>query len=54
VSGRVGCIGEYEKNLCRSEPRRLWVVSFDEAPGAYEEYVDRNPQKSVKLGIAFV
>jgi threonine dehydrogenase-like Zn-dependent dehydrogenase len=30
------------------------VVSFDEAPGAYEEYVDRNPQKSVKLGIAFI
>ena len=30
------------------------VVSFDEAPGAYEEYVDRNPQKIVKLGIAFI
>jgi len=30
------------------------VVSFDEAPGAYEEYVDRNPQKSVKLGIALI
>jgi threonine dehydrogenase-like Zn-dependent dehydrogenase len=30
------------------------VVSVDEAPGAYEEYVDRNPQKSVKLGVAFV
>ncbi len=30
------------------------VVSFTEAPRAYEEYVDRNPQKSVKLGIAFV
>jgi len=30
------------------------VVSFEEAPGAYEEYVDRNPQKSVKLGIAFI
>jgi threonine dehydrogenase-like Zn-dependent dehydrogenase len=30
------------------------VVGFDEAPGAYEEYVDRNPQKSVKLGIAFI
>ena len=30
------------------------VVSFDEAPDAYEEYVDRNPQKSVKLGIAFI
>jgi threonine dehydrogenase-like Zn-dependent dehydrogenase len=30
------------------------VVNFDEAPGAYEEYVDRNPQKSVKLGIAFI
>ena len=30
------------------------VVSFDEAPHAYEEYVDRNPQLSVKLGVAFV
>jgi len=30
------------------------VVSFAEAPRAYEEYVDRNPQKSVKLGIALV
>jgi threonine dehydrogenase-like Zn-dependent dehydrogenase len=30
------------------------VVSFDEAPDAYEEYVDRNPQKSIKLGIAFI
>jgi threonine dehydrogenase-like Zn-dependent dehydrogenase len=29
------------------------VVSFAEAPGAYEEYVDRNPHKSIKLGIAF-
>src|ERR687890_166660 len=29
------------------------VVSFEEAPGAYEEYVDRNPQQSVKLGVAF-
>jgi threonine dehydrogenase-like Zn-dependent dehydrogenase len=30
------------------------VVSFDEAPRAYEEYVDRNPQQSVKLGITFI
>jgi threonine dehydrogenase-like Zn-dependent dehydrogenase len=30
------------------------VVSFAEAPRAYEECVDRNPQKSVKLGIALV
>jgi len=30
------------------------VVSFDEAPRAYEEYVDRNPQQSVKLGVAFI
>jgi threonine dehydrogenase-like Zn-dependent dehydrogenase len=30
------------------------VVSFDEAPCAYEEYVDRNPQQSVKLGVAFI
>jgi threonine dehydrogenase-like Zn-dependent dehydrogenase len=29
------------------------VVSFAEAPGAYEEYVDRNPHKSIKLGVAF-
>jgi threonine dehydrogenase-like Zn-dependent dehydrogenase len=29
------------------------VVSFDEAPRAYEEYVDRNPHESIKLGIAF-
>ena len=29
------------------------VVSFDEAPRAYEEYVDRNPQQSVKLGVSF-
>jgi len=29
------------------------VVSFAEAPGAYEEYVDRNPHESIKLGIAF-
>lgn len=30
------------------------VVNFAEAPRAYEEYVDRNPQNSVKLGVAFV
>ncbi|MCD6053667.1 MAG: zinc-binding alcohol dehydrogenase [Rubrobacteraceae bacterium] len=30
------------------------VVRFDEAPYAYEEYVDRNPQQSVKLGFALV
>ncbi len=29
------------------------VVSFDEVPRAYEEYVDRNPQNSIKLGVAF-
>ncbi len=29
------------------------VVSFDEAPRAYEEYVDRNPQYGVKLGVTF-
>jgi hypothetical protein len=28
-------------------------VGFAEAPRAYEEYVDRNPQNSIKLGIAF-
>jgi len=30
------------------------VVSFDDAPRAYEEYVDRNPQLSVKLGVTFI
>jgi threonine dehydrogenase-like Zn-dependent dehydrogenase len=30
------------------------VVSFDEAPRAYEEYVDRNPEQSVKLGVTFI
>jgi threonine dehydrogenase-like Zn-dependent dehydrogenase len=30
------------------------VVRFDEAPYAYEEYVDRNPQQSVKLGFTLV
>jgi threonine dehydrogenase-like Zn-dependent dehydrogenase len=30
------------------------VVTFAEAPRAYEEYVDRNPQQSVKLGVAFI
>jgi threonine dehydrogenase-like Zn-dependent dehydrogenase len=30
------------------------VVGFGEAPRAYEEYVDRNPRSSVKLGVAFV
>jgi threonine dehydrogenase-like Zn-dependent dehydrogenase len=29
------------------------VVRFAEAPSAYEEYVDRNPHESIKLGIAF-
>jgi threonine dehydrogenase-like Zn-dependent dehydrogenase len=29
------------------------VVTFADAPSAYEEYVDRNPQQSIKLGIAF-
>jgi threonine dehydrogenase-like Zn-dependent dehydrogenase len=29
------------------------VVSFEESPRAYEEYVDRNPQQSIKLGITF-
>jgi threonine dehydrogenase-like Zn-dependent dehydrogenase len=29
------------------------VVSFDDAPRAYEEYVDRNPQLSIKLGVSF-
>jgi threonine dehydrogenase-like Zn-dependent dehydrogenase len=29
------------------------VVSFAEAPSAYQECVDRNPHKSVKLGVAF-
>jgi threonine dehydrogenase-like Zn-dependent dehydrogenase len=29
------------------------VVGFAEAPRAYEEFVDRNPQESVKLGVAF-
>jgi threonine dehydrogenase-like Zn-dependent dehydrogenase len=30
------------------------VVTFDKVPRAYEEYVDRNPQQSVKLGVAFI
>ena len=30
------------------------VLSFDDAPRAYEEYVDRNPQLSVKLGVTFI
>jgi hypothetical protein len=30
------------------------VVHFDEAPYAYEKYVDRNPQQSVKLGFSLV
>ena len=30
------------------------VVNFDEAPRAYEEYVDRNPEQSVKLGVTFI
>lgn len=30
------------------------VVSFTEAPRAYEEHVDRNPQDSIKLGITFI
>ena len=30
------------------------VVSFDESPRAYEEYVDRNPQQSIKLGVALI
>ncbi len=30
------------------------VVSFAEAPFAYEECVDRNPHSSVKLGVAFI
>jgi threonine dehydrogenase-like Zn-dependent dehydrogenase len=30
------------------------VVTFDEAPRAYEQYVDRNPQLSVKLGVTFI
>jgi threonine dehydrogenase-like Zn-dependent dehydrogenase len=29
------------------------IVSFDDAPRAYEEYVDRNPQHGVKLGVTF-
>jgi threonine dehydrogenase-like Zn-dependent dehydrogenase len=29
------------------------VIPFPESPDAYEEYVDRNPQKSIKLGITF-
>ncbi len=29
------------------------VVGFDEAPSAFEQYVDRNPQQSIKLGITF-
>src|SRR5215218_2105157 len=29
------------------------VVTFTDAPRAYEEYIDRNPHKSIKLGIAF-
>ena len=30
------------------------VVSLTEAPRAYEEHVDRNPQDSIKLGITFI
>jgi threonine dehydrogenase-like Zn-dependent dehydrogenase len=30
------------------------VVPFPQAPDAYQQYVDRNPQESIKLGIAFV
>jgi threonine dehydrogenase-like Zn-dependent dehydrogenase len=29
------------------------VVTFAESPHAYEEYVDRNPQEGIKLGITF-
>lgn len=29
------------------------VVPFDESPGAYETYVDRNPERAVKLGVRF-
>ncbi len=29
------------------------VVPFDEAAGAYEQYVDRNPERAVKLGVRF-
>ena len=29
------------------------VVPFDEAPEAYERYVDRNPERAVKLGVSF-
>ena len=29
------------------------VVPFAEAPSSYEDYVDRNPHESIKLGIAF-
>jgi len=29
------------------------VVTFEESPRAYEEYVDRNPEHGVKLGVTF-
>jgi threonine dehydrogenase-like Zn-dependent dehydrogenase len=29
------------------------VVPFDEAPEGYEKYVDRNPERAVKLGVEF-
>lgn len=29
------------------------VVPFDESPEAYETYVDRNPERAVKLGVRF-
>ncbi|MEJ7841620.1 MAG: zinc-binding dehydrogenase [Rubrobacter sp.] len=29
------------------------VVPFEEAAGAYEQYVDRNPERAVKLGVRF-
>lgn len=29
------------------------VVPFEEAPHAYEQYVDRNPERAVKLGVSF-
>jgi threonine dehydrogenase-like Zn-dependent dehydrogenase len=42
ASGAVDCEGIIDP-----------VVPFDEAPEAYERYVDRNPERAVKLGVEF-
>ena len=42
ASGAIGCEGIIDP-----------VVPFYEAPEAYERYVDRNPERAVKLGVSF-